>query len=81
MATHVEKTRRELQETRAALRRMEARRREIADRPLRDESRRLRFLRRMDTEIEAARNRLIVAEAEHERAQALAAREWRKDLK
>lgn len=63
-----------LREAQAALKRMETRREEIATRPVADEARRLRFLRRMDRDIEAARNRVIVAEAEYEmaRAQALA---------
>jgi len=59
---------------RAGLNRLEARREEIASRDVRDESRHLRFLRRIDQDISQSREALIVAEAELEmaRAEALA---------
>ena len=59
---------------RVGLKRLEARREEIAAREVRNESRRLRFLRRIDQDIAQSREALIVAEAELEmaRAEALA---------
>lgn len=58
------------EQIRAGLRRLEARREEIASREVRDESRRLRFLRRIDQDIAQSREALIVAEAELEMARA-----------
>lgn len=62
------------EQIRAGLRRLEARREEIATRDVIDESRRLRFLRRIDQDIAQSREALIVAEADLElaRAEALA---------
>jgi len=70
----MEAAREKYEQIRVGLKRLEARREEIAAREVKDESRRLRFLRRIDQDIAQSREALIVAEAELEmaRAEALA---------
>lgn len=73
-ARALESARQKWQHAQAEVKRMTARREEIAARSVRDEARKLRFLRRIDRDIAQAREALIVAEADLEmaRAEALA---------